>query len=247
MGIIESIKQRNRHEQFMPSALGMLFNPNYINRRAIHDGLKRHAPALKGDLLDFGCGAKPYRSLFDVDRYVGVDLDQNEGHDLPRDKTDFFYDGTSLPFEDDTFDSVYSSEVFEHIFNLPQILQEISRVHKRGGLLLVTMPFVWPEHEMPNDFGRYTSAGARSILETAGYEIVEHSTGPGFFLTLVQLTAAYAYRALLPKSNTLKFAFAPLVSGPITAAGLLLDKALPHSGELFMGHIILARNMKKRA
>ena len=54
-----------------------------------------------------------------------------------------------MPFSDGRFDSVVSFEVLEHVFNLPQILQEINRVTKDSGLFLISVPFAWGEHEAP--------------------------------------------------------------------------------------------------
>jgi len=62
-------------------------------------------------------------------------------------------------------DGVFSSETFEHIFNLEEIIKEINRVLKKEGLLLATCPFLWPEHEVPYDYARYTSFAMKNLLE----------------------------------------------------------------------------------
>ncbi len=245
MNILQRIKYKNRQEQFKPGLFSIVFNPYYFNRRAIYKGIKKHAKKLNGHLLDFGCGTKPYEDLFNVDKYVGLDIEENEGHNLPLDKIDVFYDGVRIPFSTDTFNSIYSSEVFEHIFNLNEILLEINRVHKKGGLMLITMPFVWQEHEMPNDFGRYTSSGIKSILKECNYEIIEHSVQPSFFLTIVQMLAAYIYNAILPKYKVLKFLLMPITIFPVNLFGLFFSFILPEKKELFINHIILAKNIKK--
>ena len=46
----------------------------------------------------------------------------------------------SLPFEDDTFDIVYSSHVLEHVTNEDKALQEMRRVLKPDGVLIIGMP-----------------------------------------------------------------------------------------------------------
>ena len=105
-------------------------------------------------VLDFGCGSKPYENLFiNIDEYVGCDIEVS-GHDHLDSKIDYFFDGKNLPFIDDRFDSVVSFEVFEHIFNLPEILKEINRVTKTSGNILISVPFAWGEHEVPYDFAR---------------------------------------------------------------------------------------------
>ncbi len=245
MNFIQLVRTKNRQEQFKPGLFSVFFNPYYFNRRAIYKGIKEQSKKLSGDLLDFGCGTKPYKDLFNTRSYIGIDLMSNTGHNLPTNEIDVFYDGKKIPFENDRFDSIYSSEVFEHVFNLNEILLDINRVHKKEGLFLISMPFVWPEHEMPNDFGRYTSSGIKSVLKNCNYEIVDHIKSPGFFLSVVQLFAAYVHKVILPKSDTLKFILAPLFIFPINLFGLLFHTILPKNNELYINHIILAKNIKR--
>lgn len=46
---------------------------------------------------------------------------------------DIFYDGKKNPFDEGYFDSIFSSEVFEHVPDLVVILNELNRVLKQGG------------------------------------------------------------------------------------------------------------------
>jgi len=46
-----------------------------------------------------------------------------------------------IPAEDGIFDTVWSSEVIEHIFDVPRFLSEVNRVLKPGGLLVLTTPY----------------------------------------------------------------------------------------------------------
>ena len=243
--MISRFKKFYRKEQFEPSWFSLIFNPYYFNRKSIYNGIKANSKKLSGSLLDFGCGTKAYEKLFEVEKYIGIDLETNDGHNLPSDKIDFFYDGKKLPFKNDNFDSVFSSEVFEHVFNLKEILLEINRVHKKNGLILVTMPFVWHEHEMPNDFGRYTSSGINNILKNSNYEIIKHIKSPSFFLSTVQLFNSYIYNHFLPKNNLLRFILTPLFVFPINLVGLILNIFLPKNDELYINHTILAKNIKE--
>jgi ubiquinone/menaquinone biosynthesis C-methylase UbiE len=115
--------------------------------------------------LDFGCGCKPYESLFsNASQYTGLDF-ESEGHPYANEKIDLFYDGKSIPFKNAHFDAVFSSEVFEHVFNLEEIIPELNRVMKKGGKILVTCPFVWNEHEVPIDYARYTLFALNHLFE----------------------------------------------------------------------------------
>src|SRR5579875_3035709 len=136
----------NISKDFNPSVT----KPNYLIRNRLLKNIQKLSSHLHGKLLDFGCGQKPYKNLFSVQEYIGVDF-ENLGHPHVNESIDIFYDGHKLPFANETFDSVFCSEVFEHIFNLEEILKELNRVLKSGGMMLITCPFSYCEHEVPND------------------------------------------------------------------------------------------------
>jgi len=52
-----------------------------------------------------------------------------------------FADGLNLPFSDGSFDIVIISEVLEHLTEPPRALQEIERVLKTGGKVIVSVPY----------------------------------------------------------------------------------------------------------
>ena len=194
----------------------------------------------EGMLLDFGCGSKPYRDLFpNVRKYVGCDM-QVSGHGHAESQIDCFYDGKTLPFADQSFDWVFSSETFEHIFNLDQILAQLNRVTKKGGHLLVTAPFCWDEHEVPYDFARYTSFGLRHLLEKAGFEITYRKTGT-YVLSLSQMWQNYLYLHVFPQRFRLWLLLTPLVLTPITVLAYLLNAILPKRDAMFMNSVVLCR------
>lgn len=51
-----------------------------------------------------------------------------------------FYDGVNLPFNDLSFDVIYSSHTLEHVKNLDALLKEMYRVLKPGGFMYHSMP-----------------------------------------------------------------------------------------------------------
>lgn len=61
----------------------------------------------------------------------------------------------ALPFPDDHFDGVVLTEVLEHCIDPARAMREVTRVLKPGGLLLVTSPFVWPEHGIEGEYRDY--------------------------------------------------------------------------------------------
>ncbi len=158
-------------QMFHPKFLSLIFSQLHILRSGLRNGIKTFAPDMTGDILDFGCGSKPYASFFtNADSYVGVDI-LNSGHNHEDSKIDVFWDGKQLPFDDEVFDGCVAFEVFEHIFSLDDVLQELFRVLRPGGRLLISIPFVFGEHEAPFDYARYTSFGIRHILTKNGFSV----------------------------------------------------------------------------
>jgi len=73
----------------------------------------------------------------------------------------------NLPFEDESFDGVILTEVLEHCVDPKWATGEVCRVLKRGGLLLVTSPYLWPEHGIEGeykDYWRFTRHGWELLL-----------------------------------------------------------------------------------
>lgn len=241
VGLVERFKKRLNREKFAPTWIGFIANPSYLIRKPLHDAIQARAVEITGRVLDFGCGSKPYRELFaHVDDYVGMDIAVS-GHDHQNSHVDVYYDGKTFPFEDGSFDAVISFEVFEHVFNLPEMLAEIKRVLKPGGKLLISAPFGWDEHEVPYDFGRYTSFGMKHVLETNGFEVASiHKTG-NYVRAVAQLWIAYLHQRIGPRSGLPRAIFQFFVLFPFTALGWTASKILPKSDQYFCNLVVQAR------
>src|SRR6476661_5667835 len=135
MSMKSSLTNFIRKQSFQPGFPAIFLNPFYFIRRPLFLNIKKLAPRLSGRLLDFGCGRKPYEDLFHVQEYIGIDM-EDTGHEHRNSKIDVYYDGKNIPFPDNSFDAVFCSEVFEHVFNLDEIIVEIKRVMKQNGQIL---------------------------------------------------------------------------------------------------------------
>jgi SAM-dependent methyltransferase len=226
-----------------------IYEPHYFVRRRLLEAITDMAPRLKGKLLDFGCGQKPYRSLFTVDEYIGLDF-ENPGHSHLNESIDVFYDGNTIPFGENSFDSVFSSEVFEHVFNLPQILPEINRVLKPGGQLLFTCPFAFCEHEQPNDFARYTSFAVKDMMVKNGFEIVEQRKTGNSVEAICQLQLMYLHQHIYPslkKIPIIRSAFRLFVYTATNVTAKVLSRLAPKGMDLYMNNVVLCRKVKQAA
>jgi SAM-dependent methyltransferase len=126
-----------------------------------------------GSVLDVGCGTRPYEGSFKHARYVGIDV-ETSGRAATEKRPDRFYDGVNIPYPDGSFDAVICTEVLEHVVDVRQVMSEMERVLTTGGRLLLTIPFMWGEHEAPYDFLRWSTFGATRLVEEANLRIVSH-------------------------------------------------------------------------
>ena len=229
-----------KHQQFIPSIISIFINPSYFIRKGLYKRIKENAGYLKGNLLDIGCGSKPYKNLFRVNSYTGLDIN-NSAHSHEYESVDVYYNGQSFPFKNEKFDSAFSSEVFEHIFELDKVLKEINRVMKKNGTALFTVPFVWDEHEIPFDFGRYTEFGIKYLLEKNGFEVIDIKKDTNFIETIFQLWILYLFYKLYSRNKYLNILINIIFISPFTMLGILISKILPKNYKLYHNNIILAK------
>ena len=243
--MFEKLNKLYLKQRFFPNIVSILINPFYFNRKALLSSLKSNAKEAKGDLLDFGCGAKPYKSLFEnTSSYVGVDI-ENESHNHQGEEIDVYYDGGVLPFNNEKFDIVFSSEVLEHVPNLNKSLSEIERVVKENGLLLMTLPFTFAEHEMPYDYRRFTKNGIVEILDEFGFEIVMEKTYGTYIEVISQLITLYVHDLIYTKNKYFNIILNTIFIFPLTLFGMILSIVLPNNKSLYFGTVILAKKKSK--
>lgn len=216
--------------------------PFFFIRKGILKSIVALSPQCTGKILDFGCGSKPYKQYFShAEQYIGLDI-QKSGHGHENEQIDIFYDGKIIPFDDGHFDAVFSSEVFEHIFNLEEVLAEINRVLKPGGKLLFTCPFAWPEHEVPYDFARYSSFGIRHVIEKAGFKIIEqHKTGH-FFEVMMQYLILYIFYFIPKRPKFMYYLLHQVFLLPLMLITIIISFVLPKRmkrKDLYFNNILL--------
>lgn len=239
--MMQGLKALYRHQMFFPGWPGIFVNPFYFSRAGLRDAITGMAPHLSGRLLDVGCGTKPYRSLITVDAYIGLDIDSETSR--ARGIADCFYGGDSFPFGDGSFDSILCNQVLEHVFTPNEFLREIARVLIPGGKLLLTVPFVWDEHEQPNDCARYTSFGLRALLERNGLKVLQHEKLGADASILFQLANAYLFKVSQGMPRPIKLLMTVTLMATINLLGLLARRLLPCNPDLFLDHAVLAEKV----
>lgn len=224
-------------EQFHPDLVGILVNPYYFSRKMLYDCVKRYASYVTGRCMDFGCGISPYKNLLAVDEYIGVEIETED-----KKRGIIYYDGYKLPFANESFDSIISSEVFEHVFNIGDIVVELNRVLKPGGTMLLTIPFAYPRHCEPHDYRRWTLKGVKALLENAGFELVEGRTSSGYWECIAQFQNVYWAEEVKTRTR-----FGGIVKKGIliinNVTGILKQVFLPHSDKLYLDNVVVVRKI----
>jgi SAM-dependent methyltransferase len=230
-----------KHQQFSPNIISVFINPFFFFRLRLMQVMKKYANELSGKLLDFGCGSKPYKHLFkNVSEYIGIDV-ENEGHLHENEEIDIYYDGRYLPFEDETFDCILSNEVLEHVPQLNDSLAELYRVLKPGGKILLTVPFVCFEHELPYDFRRFTTNGLMNILNESGFDIISAEKTGSYFEVIIQLWISYIRELLYCKNRFANIIVNFIFIFPFTFVGIFLSFIFPKRKELYFDSVIVAK------
>lgn len=219
-------------------------DPAYIARSRLRRAVEALVGRLvfdgRGTWLDLGCGSRPYETLFDVECYFGLDV-VTSGHPEAGKRPDLFFDGDHLPIRAGSVDGVLCTQVLEHTADPVGLLNEAWRVLKPGGLLIMTVPFVWEEHEQPYDFFRFTEPGLRHLLAQCGFAVDVLEKTSGTLETLAQISSIYVFDNLRVPVRGFGRLLAALVCAPIQICGLLAQRVLPDRRNLYLDHALLAR------
>ncbi|UCF08771.1 MAG: class I SAM-dependent methyltransferase [Thermoplasmata archaeon] len=211
-------------------------DPHKIGNQGILDALKGAEKYAKGELLDIGCGTKPYQDLFkNVDRYIGIDMPAENNK-----SADIFGDGLKLPFRSNVIDTILSTQVIEHVEEPKEILNEAYRVLKTGGHLILTAPMVWELHVEPYDYYRFTKYGLKYLAKSTGFHIIEIKAETGCWGVIGQRMSDYAYTSKGAPKSLLGEIFKRSLCASIQLFFMCLDKICRNEKET-LGYIMVAR------
>ena len=149
-------------------------------------------------VLDVGAGTCHYRSHFSHCEYKTHDFKKYKGYQDDSEgrygKIDYISDISSIPVPSESFDVILCTEVLEHVPEPIVVLQELSRILKPGGQLLITAPLGSGLHQLPyHYYGGYTPFWYRHFCPEFNLKIVEIVPNGGFFKHLAQECARVAW------------------------------------------------------
>lgn len=216
----------------------------YIPRKSLFKHIQNSIPYFKGKLLDVGCGVMPYRDFINknasLDQYIGMDLRNSEVYTTVQ--PDIFWDGYTIPLEDNSVDTVLLTEVLEHCPEPEKVLQDINRVLKPGGHVIFSVPFIWYLHESPWDFYRYTPYAIRRLFGENHFSLERLETYGNKDLAFLHTYLIWLKKGGLPKF--IRFGIY-LLTLPLILLCLALSKKKTVStfsdGQIFVGITGVAR------
>ncbi|MGD9637485.1 MAG: class I SAM-dependent methyltransferase [Alphaproteobacteria bacterium] len=202
----------------------------WLATRDLHKILKKELPKLSGDVLDIGCGDKPYKIwLKNAQKHIGIDI----------------YDGAFVDYviqpdekwelQDNSFDAVISTQVLEHTENISHLLDEAFRVLKPKGVLIISAPFLYHEHGTPYDFWRFTKFGLEKLIKERGKIISVREFGR------IGSTLSTLFLCWIMSFHTVKIFFPFLIPLflVVNLIGLIWDK-IDFSHSYYSGVVIVA-------
>jgi ubiquinone/menaquinone biosynthesis C-methylase UbiE len=148
-------------------------------------------------ILDAGAGECQFKKFCSHLNYVAQDFGQYDGTgevglqigSWDNTKLDIVSDITAIPVPDAQFDAVMCTEVFEHVPDPVAALNELNRVLKKDGYLLITVPFASLTHFAPYHFSSGLSRfWFEHHLQRLGYEILELEHNGNYFEFIAQET-----------------------------------------------------------
>jgi len=155
--------------------------------RSLKDGLT---------ILDAGAGELHYKPYCAHLKYIAQDFGQYDGsgngkglqtQQWDTSKIDIISDIASIPLASSSFDAVLCSEVLEHVPDPVKALEELSRLVRKNGVMILTAPFCSLSHFTPFHFSTGLSVYWYQFhLSRLGYELQEVSYNGNYFEYLAQ-------------------------------------------------------------
>jgi SAM-dependent methyltransferase len=125
---------------------------------------------VRGTALDVGCGAQPFRRLFQPSvKYIGIDSIDAKAHfdyDVP---DTLYFGGPDWPLQDGAVDFILCTETLEHVYDTKYFLAEARRCLAPGGRVLFTVPFGARWHYIPHDYWRFTPSSLKMLMTESGF------------------------------------------------------------------------------
>jgi SAM-dependent methyltransferase len=153
--------------------------------RAVFDILRRHT---RGEVIDVGGGTFVADAIAAGVTFEAWTVVEPHAADLPHVDDPrvraIVGDGCALEIPDDSYDTVLSIQVLEHVFEPMQMMSELHRVARPGAAIIVMVPQTANIHHAPNHFQNLTRYWLDEAAERLDAEVVEYHAMGGAWSTI---------------------------------------------------------------
>lgn len=194
--------QRTRHIYLYK----MLYYGRDLFRYPVFIIIKKYC---KGSVLDVGgrdffLKAKEHRTQFS--KWTTLETNLKENYLAVDSRHQFVLgDGCDLKFGNNTFDTVLNLHVLEHVFAPGKMVQEISRVLKKGGYAIFLIPGSATLHMAPDHYYNFTRFWIEKIMYDAGLKIIELKPLGGLWQTITARMFYFFLKSMRVSGMTTKF------------------------------------------
>jgi SAM-dependent methyltransferase len=225
--------------------------PRYIGIVYVEPVMREVKSLAGGTMLDVGCGTRRYESIFSdvVDDYIGLDWPEIEDRARP----DVVGDATKLPLKAACVDVVLATELMEHLPSPHRFLEEVARVLRDDGTLILSVPFMEPIHEEPRDYYRFTPFSLRHLLDQHGFSLQKIWNKGGWWSVVLGSfvnQSLYNWSTSLDQTGHRHYSFITFIVLPICALsqwlGYQLDRIF-HSHRYTLGYTLVATRATSRS
>ncbi|MBE9562809.1 MAG: class I SAM-dependent methyltransferase [Proteobacteria bacterium] len=146
------------------------FHPQWFAYRNEYQYNNQISTQVTGTVLDIGCADQYIKAYVKNHNYIGLDYYQTAKNWYGT-QPNIYGDAQTLPFANNSMDTILLLDVLEHLPHPENCINEIYRVLKPTGILILQVPFIYPIHDAPLDFHRWTQYGLKQLVHKYGFTI----------------------------------------------------------------------------
>lgn len=148
--------------------------------------LQKFLPAVDGPVLEIGSkdygNTSSFRNVYTQNEYVGIDMEDGKNVDHVVD----LVAGVG-PLKERHFGLAICCSVLEHVTRPWVMAENITRLIRPGGVLYMSVPWVWRYHPYPDDYYRFSFKGIKELFPGFAWDQIYYSsTVPGEFFPLTE-------------------------------------------------------------
>ncbi len=206
-------------------------------RRKILDKLlEENKHYYKGIILDIGGRdrGKFEKPKDKVEKWIFADIDEKHNPDIVLNVENM------SKIETESIDVINTNELFEHVGKIEQGLRECYRVLKKNGVMILSVPFLFPIHADPYDFQRWTEDKWKKELEILGFKIEKYEITGRYFTVLLDMEKVFI-QSLPRVLRWILYLFYTLLDLFTKLDNLKFIQNHPKLGKFHGGYFIIAR------